>query len=70
MRLPANIEISERSRKFYDGTYKLLGVGFVDEFGSKCSSHECITLTTDTKKSIIDSTNLIPLRARRRHCHR
>jgi hypothetical protein len=35
MRLPADIEISEHSRKFYDGTYTLVREGFTDEAGSE-----------------------------------
>jgi hypothetical protein len=39
MHLPANIDdyITERSRKFYDGTYKWDSEGFTDETGSKCA---------------------------------
>jgi hypothetical protein len=33
MELPDDIDISERSRKFYDGTYTLTSDGFIDEVG-------------------------------------
>jgi hypothetical protein len=33
MLLPADIDISEHSRKFYDGTYTLVQEGFTDEEG-------------------------------------
>jgi hypothetical protein len=33
MLLPDDIDISERSRKFYDGTYTFKWDGFVDEHG-------------------------------------
>lgn len=35
MLLPVEIDISERSRKFYDGTYKITSDGFIDEAGGK-----------------------------------
>jgi hypothetical protein len=38
MILPHDIDISERSRKFYDGTYTLKGDGFVDELGGECAN--------------------------------
>jgi len=38
MLLPADMDITERSRKFYDGTYKLVADGFTDELGGKCSN--------------------------------
>jgi hypothetical protein len=37
MLLPDDIDISERSRKFYDGTYTLRSEGFVDEVGGGCA---------------------------------
>ncbi|KAF2827499.1 hypothetical protein CC86DRAFT_405623 [Ophiobolus disseminans] len=30
---PTNVEVSEHSRKFYDGTYKLMANGFTNELG-------------------------------------
>jgi hypothetical protein len=33
--LLAGIDITERSRKFYDGTYQFHANGFVDDVGSK-----------------------------------
>jgi hypothetical protein len=43
MVLPDDIEISERSRKFYDGTYTLTSDGFTDEAGG-----DCTIVTTNT----------------------
>jgi hypothetical protein len=37
MSLPANIALTDRSRKFYDGTYTLVSDGFKDEKGGKCA---------------------------------
>ncbi|EFQ86032.1 hypothetical protein PTT_18847 [Pyrenophora teres f. teres 0-1] len=36
--LPADVAISEYSRKFYDGTYKWTSEGFIDENGGKWDS--------------------------------
>jgi hypothetical protein len=35
--LPANVALSERSQKFYDGTYKWNAEGFTDDNGGKCN---------------------------------
>jgi hypothetical protein len=35
MYLPANLAITARSRKFYDGTYTMTSDGFTDEAGGK-----------------------------------
>lgn len=35
--LPADLPISEYSRKFYDGTYKWSEEGFTNEKGGKCN---------------------------------
>lgn len=40
--LPADLAITARSRKFYDGTYKWDSDGFTDEHGGKC----ILTVTT------------------------
>jgi hypothetical protein len=38
MLLPHDIDISARSRRFYDGTYTLKGDGFVNELGGECAA--------------------------------
>lgn len=41
MRLPTHDEISDHSRKFYDGTYTLVSNGFNDETGGKqCATEQ------------------------------
>jgi hypothetical protein len=35
--LPADVALSDHSRKFYDGTYKWDSEGFTDEVGGKCT---------------------------------
>jgi hypothetical protein len=35
--VPANVALSERSQKFYDGTYKWNAEGFTDDNGGKCN---------------------------------
>jgi hypothetical protein len=33
--LPANVALTDRSRKFYEGTYKWDSDGFTDDIGGK-----------------------------------
>jgi hypothetical protein len=35
--LPGGHALTDRSRKFYDGTYTLVSDGFIDEMGGKCT---------------------------------
>lgn len=47
MLLPDDIDISERSRRFYDGTYKLSANGFIDETGGRCRCKDKNCIVTD-----------------------
>jgi hypothetical protein len=42
MLLPDDIDISERSRRFYDGTYTLTSEGFVDGLGGGCAQSRLV----------------------------
>lgn len=46
MPLPAAEALSERSRKFYDGTYSWDSEGFTDDLGGKRNPHN-IEVTND-----------------------
>jgi hypothetical protein len=40
MVLPHDIDISERSRRFYDGTYTFKDDGFIDGLGGECADRQ------------------------------
>jgi len=46
--LPADLAITDRSRKFYDGTYRCNSKGFTDEQGGTCSLRLSIVLAENT----------------------
>lgn len=66
--LPADLEISPRSRKFYDGTYKWDSDGFTDERGGRDVLQRNIGLYLTGVQYIVNSTAIILQRALPRRC--